>query len=67
MTRTPLLLLALGAALSAAPGCKPKAVRGGAGTDNPNLDEGAMSTNNTFTLTDRFDLGGRHPRPRTGF
>ncbi|MCA9636781.1 MAG: penicillin-binding protein activator LpoB [Myxococcales bacterium] len=37
-------------ALSTA-GCKPKAVRGGAGTDNPNLDEGAMST----TL-DRKDL-----------
>ena len=51
MTRTPLLLLALGAALSAAPGCKPKAVRGGPGTENPNLDQGAMST----TL-DRKDL-----------
>jgi uncharacterized protein (TIGR02722 family) len=34
-----LLLAGLGAA-----GCKPKAVRGGAGTDNPNLDQGAMST-----------------------
>lgn len=51
MTRTPLLLLALGAALSAAPGCKPKAIRGGPGTENPNLDQGAMST----TL-DRKDL-----------
>jgi hypothetical protein len=32
-------------------GCKPKAVRGGPGTENPNLDEGAMST----TL-DRVDI-----------
>lgn len=40
-------------ALLAAPlaGCKPKAVRGGPGTENPNLDGGAMST----TL-DRRDL-----------
>lgn len=51
MTRTPLLLIALGAALAAAPGCKPKAIRGGPGTENPNLDQGAMST----TL-DRKDL-----------
>jgi hypothetical protein len=32
-------------------GCKPKAVRGGPGTENPNLDDGAMST----TL-DRVDI-----------
>jgi len=32
-------------------GCKPKAVRGGAGTSNPNLDKGALST----TL-DRVDI-----------
>ncbi|HEY8376697.1 MAG TPA: hypothetical protein VIK91_09425, partial [Nannocystis sp.] len=54
MPARPLKLLALGVALLAgvgAPGCKPKAVRGGPGTENPNLDEGAMST----TL-DRKDL-----------
>jgi hypothetical protein len=32
-------------------GCRPKAVRGGEGTENPNLDEGAMSTG-----LDRKDL-----------
>lgn len=32
-------------------GCKPKAVRGGAGTENPNLDQGAMSTG-----LDRVDI-----------
>lgn len=37
--------------MSSFAGCKPKAVRGGTGTENPNLDEGAMST----TL-DRRDL-----------
>ena len=42
------------AALAAAPACKPKAVRGGAGTDNPNLDEGAMST--TLDRRDLHDL-----------
>ncbi len=48
---SPLLLsLALAGPLAAA-GCKPKAVRGGPGTENPNLDQGAMST----TL-DRRDL-----------
>jgi len=36
-----LLLLA---SVVAASGCKPKAVRGGPGTENPNLDEGALST-----------------------
>jgi len=55
-TRTrilPLLaLLAVSAPLTATnAGCKPKAIRGGPGTDNPNLDQGAMST----TL-DRRDL-----------
>lgn len=44
-------LLALTAALAAGAACKPKAVRGGPGTENPNLDQGAMST----TL-DRKDL-----------
>ncbi|HLT40508.1 MAG TPA: penicillin-binding protein activator LpoB [Enhygromyxa sp.] len=43
-----LVLLAGGFASS---GCKPKAVRGGPGTDNPNLDEGAMSTG-----LDRVDI-----------
>jgi hypothetical protein len=42
-----LLLVSLAGSL----GCKPKAVRGGPGTDNPHLDEGAMST----TL-DRVDI-----------
>ncbi len=32
-------------------GCRPKAVRGGAGTDNPDVDEGAMGTG-----LDRKDL-----------
>lgn len=50
MTRTT-LLLALAAALASAPGCKPKAVRGGPGTENPNLDQGAMGTG-----LDRKDL-----------
>jgi uncharacterized protein (TIGR02722 family) len=54
MTR-PVAALALALALVptafAAAGCKPKAVRGGPGTENPNLDQGAMST----TL-DRRDL-----------
>ena len=35
----------------AAGACHPKAVRGGEGTDNPNLDEGALSTG-----LDREDL-----------
>ena len=50
MTRTT-LLLALAAALASAPGCKPKAVRGGPGTENPNIDQGAMGTG-----LDRKDL-----------
>ncbi len=45
------LALALVPAAFASSGCKPKAVRGGPGTENPNLDQGAMST----TL-DRRDL-----------
>ena len=49
---SPLVLaLALASSVTAATGCKPKAVRGGPGTENPNLDQGAMST----TL-DRRDL-----------
>lgn len=46
-------LLALTAALVAPAlfGCKPKAVRGGPGTENPNLDEAAMGTG-----LDRKDL-----------
>lgn len=53
MTRLRLVpLIALLAALVAlSSGCKPKAVRGGPGTENPNIDQGAMST----TL-DRRDL-----------
>ncbi len=39
------------AAASVSAGCKPKAIRGGEGTENPNLDEGAMSTG-----LDRVDL-----------
>jgi penicillin-binding protein activator len=45
-------LLSLGTAL-ASTGCKPKAIRGGAGTENPDFDEGAMSTG-----LDRKDLQG---------
>jgi hypothetical protein len=44
------LLLALGVATPLL-GCKPKAIRGGEGTENPNLDQGAMSTG-----LDRVDL-----------
>lgn len=47
-----LALLVLATTLTTvATGCKPKAVRGGPGTENPQLDQGAMST----TL-DRRDL-----------
>jgi len=42
---------ALGVVLLGATACQPKAVRGGEGTENPNLDDGAMST----TL-DRVDI-----------
>lgn len=48
--RSSLSLLLL-ATMATSLGCKPKAVRGGPGTDNPNLDDGAMST----TL-DRVDI-----------
>jgi penicillin-binding protein activator len=54
MTRPASLALALALALPAltsTAGCKPKAVRGGPGTENPQLDAGAIST----TL-DRRDL-----------
>lgn len=43
--------LALALALAAGSGCRPKAVRGGDGTENPNLDNAAMSTG-----LDRVDL-----------
>jgi uncharacterized protein (TIGR02722 family) len=45
------LLVAALAAASASAGCKPKAIRGGEGTENPNLDDAAMSTG-----LDRVDL-----------
>jgi uncharacterized protein (TIGR02722 family) len=48
--RSSLCLLLL-AGVAGSLGCKPKAVRGGPGTENPHLDEGAMST----TL-DRADI-----------
>ena len=44
-------LLLLTAFAVVMPGCRPKAVRGGEGTENPNLDEGAMGTG-----LDRKDL-----------
>jgi len=40
-------------ALGSLPACKPKAIRGGPGTENPDFDEGAMSTG-----LDRKDLQG---------
>jgi len=43
--------MALALALTASAGCRPKAVRGGEGTENPNLDNAAMSTG-----LDRKDL-----------
>ena len=43
LLRSALSLLLL-SGLTATMGCKPKAVRGGPGTANPNLDKGAMST-----------------------
>lgn len=46
-----LLTVAIGLAGVTTLGCKPKAVRGGPGTENPNLDEGAMSTS-----LDRVDI-----------
>ena len=54
----PALVSALASALAfgalAGAGCKPKAVRGGAGTENPNLDNAAMST--TLDNKDLEDL-----------
>ena len=44
LLRSSLCLLLLGSVAASTTGCKPKAVRGGPGTENPNLDEGAMST-----------------------
>jgi uncharacterized protein (TIGR02722 family) len=49
--RSSLSLLVLSTALAGTVGCKPKAVRGGPGTDNPNLDQGAMGTG-----LDRVDI-----------
>ncbi|WP_146157939.1 CsgG/HfaB family protein [Enhygromyxa salina] len=49
--RSSLCLLLLAGLAGGTLGCKPKAVRGGPGTENPNLDQGAMST----TL-DRVDI-----------
>ena len=49
--RTSLRLLLVAGLACGSLACKPKAVRGGAGTENPNLDQGAMST----TL-DRVDI-----------
>lgn len=46
-----LSLVLLAGVLGSSLGCKPKAVRGGAGTDNPNLDEGALGTG-----LDRVDI-----------
>jgi len=46
-----LALAALALSLAAASACQPKAVRGGEGTDNPGLDNAAMSTG-----LDRVDL-----------
>jgi uncharacterized protein (TIGR02722 family) len=54
MNRLPFIAVSALAAVLLVPifsGCQPKAVRGGAGTENPNLDEAAMSTG-----LDRKDL-----------
>ena len=51
LNRTVTVSVLLVAALAAASGCKPKAIRGGEGTENPNLDNAAMSTG-----LDRVDL-----------
>ncbi|PRP90274.1 Curli production assembly/transport component CsgG [Enhygromyxa salina] len=42
--RSSLCLVLLTGVAAGTLGCKPKAVRGGPGTENPNLDEGALST-----------------------
>ena len=47
----PLAILALTALLAVALGCAPRAMRGGDGTDNPSMDDPAMST-----ALDRTDL-----------
>ncbi|EDM73600.1 putative lipoprotein [Plesiocystis pacifica SIR-1] len=44
LLRSSLSLLLLAGVAGGTLGCKPKAVRGGPGTENPNLDKGAMST-----------------------
>lgn len=44
VSRSSLCLILLAGTLVGGLGCKPKAVRGGPGTDNPNLDAGAMGT-----------------------
>ena len=44
LMRSSLSLLLLAVTVTGTLGCKPKAVRGGEGTENPNLDEGALST-----------------------
>ena len=51
MQRLILAPLTLALAVAAGSGCRPKAVRGGEGTENPNLDNAAMSTG-----LDRVDL-----------
>jgi uncharacterized protein (TIGR02722 family) len=48
-----LVAVALAPALVFGSACKPKAIRGGPGTENPDFDEGAMSTG-----LDRKDLQG---------
>lgn len=48
---TALVAVALLSVGATAAGCKPKAIRGGEGTENPDFDEGAMSTG-----LDRKDL-----------
>jgi uncharacterized protein (TIGR02722 family) len=48
-----LLAVTLAPALVLGAACKPKAIRGGPGTENPDFDEGAMSTG-----LDRKDLQG---------
>lgn len=45
------LLVSLASSVVLSAGCKPKAIRGGEGTENPDFDEGAMSTG-----LDRKDL-----------
>jgi penicillin-binding protein activator len=49
--RSSLSLVLLACFAGGSLGCKPKAVRGGPGTDNPNLDSGALSTS-----LDRVDI-----------